>query len=217
MKKSEDVFKEALQGKKLPILTLDNKWHKLFAQAGTNSRIETLVKELNELLKRQGKVNTESKEIRKLKKKLLGDIVENAGGLDQERDRKAQKKLEESKRLVEECNEKLDLYKEEIQDLPGKIERVNFQLMLATMDICYDYLQENTKEIEEIEDWLREVRVELKKKVIRKQEKEQKNNALYSYMHDIFGADVLEIFDMKYNPEKHNAGIPTGKAGTERG
>ena len=27
------------------------------------------------------------------------------------------------------------------------------------------------------------------------------NHRLYSYMHDIFGADVIEIFDMQYNPE----------------
>lgn len=216
MKKSEDVYKKALQGKKLPILTLDNKWHKLFTQAGTNSRIEALVKELNELLMRQGKVNTESKEIRKLKKKLMNDIMESAGSLDQERDKKAQKKVEDNKRLIEECNEKLDNYKEELQVLPEEIDRVNYRLMLATMDVCYDYLQENTKEIEEIEDWLREVRVELKKKVIRKQEKEQKNNALYSYMHDIFGADVIEIFDMKYDPGKHNAGIPVARGRQER-
>lgn len=213
MKKSEDAFKRALQGKKLPILTLDNKWHKLFTQTGTNSRIEALVKELNELLMRQGKANTESKEIRKLKKKLMGNIVENAGSLDQERDKKAQKKLEESKRLIAECNEKLDNYVEELQVLPEEIDRVNYQLMLATMDVCYDYLQENTKEVEEIEDWIREVRVALKKNVIRKQEKERKNNALYSYMHDIFGADVIEIFDIKYDPAKHNAGAPAGKKG----
>ena len=213
MKKSEDAFKRALQGKKLPILTLDNKWHKLFTQTGTNSRIEALVKELNELLMRQGKANTESKEIRKLKKKLMGNIVENAGSLDQERDKKAQKKLEESKRLIAECNEKLDNYVEELQVLPGEIDRVNYKLMLATMDVCYDYLQENTKEVEEIEDWIREVRVALKKNVIRKQEKERKNNALYSYMHDIFGADVIEIFDIKYDPAKHNAGTPAKKKG----
>ena len=42
----------------------------------------------------------------------------------------------------------------------------------------------------------------MKKKVIRKQEKEAMNHRLYSYMHDIFGADVIELFDMKYNPEE---------------
>ena len=46
------------------------------------------------------------------------------------------------------------------------------------------------------------MRIELKKNLVRKQEKELKNHALYSYMHDIFGAEVIEIFDMKYNPEE---------------
>ena len=36
--------------------------------------------------------------------------------------------------------------------------------------------------------------------MVRKQEKEMMNHQLYSYMHDIFGADVIEIFDMKYDP-----------------
>ena len=28
------------------------------------------------------------------------------------------------------------------------------------------------------------------------------NHKLYSYMHDIFGAEVIELFDMKYDPEE---------------
>ena len=28
------------------------------------------------------------------------------------------------------------------------------------------------------------------------------NQELYTYMHNIFGADVIEIFDMKYNPSE---------------
>lgn len=51
-----------------------------------------------------------------------------------------------------------------------------------------------------------EVRIELKKRLIRKQEMEQRNNAIYSYMHDVFGAEVIEIFDMKYNPDQGESG-----------
>ena len=32
MPKDQDFFREALIGKKIPILTLDNQWHKLFTQ-----------------------------------------------------------------------------------------------------------------------------------------------------------------------------------------
>ena len=45
-------------------------------------------------------------------------------------------------------------------------------------------------------------RRELKKKVVRKKEKEAVINKLYAYMHDIFGAEVLELFDMEYDPEE---------------
>ena len=69
--------------------------------------------------------------------------------------------------------------------------------MIRTMEMCYEVLQVNTKEIEEIGAWINEVRVELKKNIVRKQEKEIKNHELYSYMHDVFGADVVEIFDIK--------------------
>ena len=35
MAHSENAFKEALAGKEIPLLTLDNKWHQLFTQAQT--------------------------------------------------------------------------------------------------------------------------------------------------------------------------------------
>ena len=75
--------------------------------------------------------------------------------------------------------------------------------MLATMEVCYNDIKEGTEEINEISEWIESVRVELKKKAIRKQEKQQRIQDLYSYMHDIFGADVIEIFDMKYNPDEN--------------
>ena len=38
--------------------------------------------------------------------------------------------------------------------------------------------------------------MELKKNIVRKQEMDIKNHELYSFMHDIFGPDVIEIFDV---------------------
>ena len=75
MPRDDEVFREALVGKKIPILTLDNQWHKLFTQAGENEEIQALEEELNELLKRQGKANTELKSLNSLKKKLMQEIV----------------------------------------------------------------------------------------------------------------------------------------------
>lgn len=194
----EDIYLKALEGKRIPVLTLDHKWHHLFSMMEPDRQLQKLEEDLNSLLKRQGKLNTESKNIRLIKKKLMDEIVQ----LMEKNDASSQKKTEENRRLIEECNEKLDEYQDELLDLPKQIDDVNKALMLRTMEICYEVLQMNTKEIQDISQWIDQVRIELKKNVIRKQEKEIKNNELYTFMHNIFGADVIEIFDMKYNPSE---------------
>lgn len=202
MSRTDEVFQPALIGKKIPILTLDHKWHRLFTQAEYSSEIKSMEKEMNSLLKRQGKINTESKEIKKLKKKLMDEIVILADEMGDHPTKKQEKDMADHKRLINECNEKMEAYEDEAVDLPRQINQLNNKLMLVTMEVCYQKLQKNTAELEEIEAWISNIRRELKKKVIRKQEKEAMNNQLYSYMHDIFGADVIELFDMKYNPEE---------------
>ena len=86
-------------------------------------------------------------------------------------------------------------------ELPRSIEEVNRELMIHTMELCYDKLSANTDEIEEIANWIHNIRIELKKNLIKKQEKEFYNAELYSFMHDIFGPDVVELFDMRYEPQ----------------
>lgn len=204
MARSENAFREALAGKKIPLLTLDNKWHQLFTQAQTEIPMEVRRGEekLNELIRRQGKLNTESKEIRKLKKKLMAEIMELADSAGGNPGAAAEKKMEENRRLISECNEKLEDYARELKLLPEEIDKINYKLMLITMDICYQRIAENTREIDGIDEWVKGIRVEIKKRLIRKGESEKTVFDLYSYMHDIFGAEVIEIFDMKYNPQE---------------
>ena len=60
-------FKEVVQGRKIPICVLDQKWHKLFALKGKPDEVVEKEKELNVLLQKQGKLNTENKELKKVK------------------------------------------------------------------------------------------------------------------------------------------------------
>lgn len=198
MSKSDEKFKAALDGKKIPILTLDNKWHQLFTKTEPDKQLLKLQDELNELMKRQGKAGTEIKKIKALKKKLMDEIVEKADEASSGKDKKAESKIEDNKRLISECNEKLEEYEDELIELPRQIDSVNKKLMLKTMDVCYDTLKRNKAEIEETAKWITAVRIELKKRLIRKQEQELLNQELYTYMHNIFGADVIDVFDMEY-------------------
>ena len=202
MSRTDEIFEPALSGKKIPILTLDNKWHKLFTQKEYSTEIKRMESEMNKLLRRQAKVNEESREIKKLKKAKMDEIVVLADEIGKAPSKKLEKKMEECRETVTACNEKIEACEEEMMELPRQINHLNHKLMLATMEVCYRKLQKNTKELEEINEWINGIRRELKKKVVRKQEKEAMNHLLYSYMHDIFGADVIEIFDMKYDPKE---------------
>lgn len=192
-------FSEALHGKKIPILTLDNKWYKMLDQ-DARSQLADQEEALNNLLRRQGKLNTDMKDIKRLKHKLMSEIVELAEATLQ--DGEAEKKIVQNKTLVEECNEKLALYRDELLELPREIDKVNSRLMMSTMELCYQALHENKTEIDEISAWIQEIRVKLKKQLIKKQEMEKRNQLIYSYMHDIFGAEVIDLFDMQYHQEQ---------------
>ena len=73
-----ELFEQALKGKHIPILTLDNKWYQLLNEEAREG-VAQLEGELNDLLKQQGRLNNEVKEIKRLKKRLMGEIVSLMG------------------------------------------------------------------------------------------------------------------------------------------
>ena len=201
LEKKVEVCSKALEGKRVPVLTLDSKWYRLLDELGRKAVRED-ENRLNELLRAQGKINFQIKDLKKVKKKLMDEIVPMVD--EAELRPELEQQIAKNKELIEQCNQKMDDLKDSLLDYPAEIQRVNHELMLETMAYCYESIQENTTGIEEIEKWVTDIRIELKKRLIRKQEMEQKNHEIYSYMQDIFGAEVLDLFDMTYNPqEKH--------------
>lgn len=193
MKERQD-FKSALIGKTVPLLVLDQKWHRLFAVHGKTEEIKELEAKLNTLLAEQGRLNNRLKELKKLKGRLLDEIVQ--GMEDKE------KHLEENKRLIDEINEKMEECEDELVDIPYQIRTTNDELMLLSMDYFYEKIRVNQSESVEIEEWINQVRIDLKKNIIRKQNRDINNKEIYAYLHDIFGAEVINIFDIKYDEDK---------------
>lgn len=208
---NEQEFKQALIGKKIPMLVLDQKWHRLFAIHGKTEEITQAENRLKELLGKQGKLNQEIKELKRLKGKLMDSIVQNMDSISKENSSPLQeRKMEEDKRLIDEINEKLDVYEDEILDLPDQIRSVNGELMILSMEYFYEKIRVNKREADEIAEWIDTVRVELKKNIIRKQNREINNREIYSYLHDILGPEVLDLFDIQYQEEEEED-EPKGK------
>ena len=124
MAQEDELFRTALAGKKIPILTLDHKWHKLFTQTEEHEQIRALEEQLNDLLKQQGRINTEIKSLNAYKKTLMNEIVSIMELPDSP---KKERKMEENKRLIEEANVKLEDYRDELLELPKMIDDANFE------------------------------------------------------------------------------------------
>lgn len=191
------VFKDALEGKKLPILTLDDRWYQLIPEHEKTPQIKQLETNLNNLLKKQGKMINDIKDMKKLKKKLMSEIVANMETDGSAAGRLKAKKLEKSHQLIEDINNKMQNADDTLLDMPYEIKKANEELMIESMQVCYTKLKKNQKNIKEYDEWIRKTREALKTRIIIKQDLEIENSSLYSYMHDILGNTVLDLLDEK--------------------
>ncbi len=195
----EQDYLRALEGKNIPILTLDHNWHRLFSQGRTTPEIQELEEKVNSLLKEQGRVNTELREINALKKSLMDKIVTKTDEF-QSGNQASDKEIEDNKRLINECNEKMDRLRDDQMDLPREINKANLELMIASMEACRDRFSENQEEMARIETWIRGIKVELRQNIVKKQDREIDNYGLFMFMQSFFGDDTRALFDMKYDP-----------------
>ena len=104
-----EITYDALKNKgvftNIPILTLDERWYRLVNDKIKTDEIAYWEKQVNELLKKQGRLNTDIKDIKKLKKQLINDVVENMESDDGSRAR--QKLMNQNQRLIQESKDKI--------------------------------------------------------------------------------------------------------------
>ena len=178
-----EITYDALKNKgvftNIPILTLDERWYRLVNDKIKTDEIAYWEKQVNELLKKQGRLNTDIKDIKKLKKQLINDVVENM----------------ESERLIQESKDKIANLEDELMELPRELARANEKLLTETLKVCYGKMNSNTEDIEVLTKWIDATRVKLKKNILIKQDKETSNESMYSLIHDIIGPENCSAVD----------------------
>lgn len=192
-------FNKIVKNKKLPILTLDVRWHELFPENVKPEEIRELEQKVNNLLKKQGKLVNDIKDMKKLKNSLIKDIMVNMDISTDLIGKAKEKKLDKNKQYINELNEKIHTSMDELSEIPYQIKEVNEELMVESMNICYSRIESNKEEIKKIAEWIAGIRDELKNKIINKQDMESKNSLIYTYMHDLLGAELMEGFDKEHN------------------
>ncbi len=196
-----EEVKKNMAYKHLPIVTLDERWHQLFPDTEKTPEIRQHEKKLNELLKRQGQITNDLKTVKKIKNDLMQEILNNAENTDIS-EAKRQKIMSRNQKLVIEAKEKVESLEQEELEIPEQIRTANLELVMEGVDVCYHRIHQNYDDIQLLGKWINEMRIELKKKVLIKQDKEIKNTEIYSYMHDLLGPEMIEVFDAKSSTKK---------------
>lgn len=190
------MLKGMTEFRKVAALTLDEKWYQLVPEKDKTEEMKKLEKQLNDCLKKQGQINNDIKEVKKIKSNIIRDVVKNMEKDDI--DPKEQKIINDSQRLIQEAKEKIASLEDEALEIPKKISEANQKLMIASINYFYDKINANNEDIKVLDKWINETRIKLKKNLLIKQDKESKNDSIYAYMHDIFGHEIMGILD-KYN------------------
>lgn len=193
---TQEYIKDKAAFKRLPILTLDERYYHLFLDNNDKPEsIKVLEERLNTLLKKQGQVTNDIKEVKKIKSKLIQNVVINMES--DENDAKHMKRMHKSQKLIQEAKEKIAALEDEELELPRRIAEANQALMIATVNFCYEKMNANKEDIAVLEQWIKATRTKLKKKILIKQDKENYNNVTYGKLHDILGHDVMSLLDAK--------------------
>ncbi|MCI5731184.1 MAG: hypothetical protein MR304_06545 [Eubacterium sp.] len=187
----ETEVREALKGKKVPILVLDSRWHTLFPKGEKPAEIQNLEDRVNELLKRQGFLVNDLKDLKKTKKKLMEGIVAGMGEREAIRD----KKSKNQQRLLLEIKERIQEESDELMDLPREIKRANEELLAVGASYCFERLANGDEQLEELNQEINEMRETLKEKVGYKADLEESMDSAYSLMHGLLGHDVMNLYD----------------------
>ena len=195
----EEKYIEALRRKRVPLLTLDSRWHQLFPDHLKTKKLAKLEKNLNKLIKKQGQTNNDIKEYEKARKVIMDNILQNMTDGHELDSPIREKKQDANQKMLEELKEKIR-EAEELQDrLPDEIKEANEELLFESMRICYETLITNTRGIEEEETWIQTVRAALTEHILHKQEMEIRNTETYKFMHDLLGREIVEMFDRDHD------------------
>lgn len=193
----ETLVREALKGKKVPILVLDRRWHTLFPQGEKPAEIIQLEEKLNELLKRQGYLVNDIKDLKKTKKKLMEGIVAGMNDAEPLRD----KKKKNQQRLLLEIKERIETESDELIELPRMIKKANEELLATGVHYCFERLANGDEQLKIVKQEIEELRISLREKTEWKDDLEESMDSAYSLMHGLLGHDVMNLYDKRKGKE----------------
>ena len=192
---TEEEFVALVKKKNIPLLILDEKWLDLFPPYRQTPKMKALVKELTGLLKKQGGLADDLKGLKRYKTQMMQEIVENMGPDDSAIGKLKRKKLEKNQKVLLSLRDEVAEKEDVLAGIPYQIRELNARLLYESTMTSYDYLKAGQERLNELNGELNTLRERQRLLMLEKQDLENKNDKIYSYLHTLVGAKLMEDLD----------------------
>jgi len=190
--------RRTLRKNDISLLILDERFNKLFTSTPKTPQIEASEEKLKSLLKEEARLTAEAKEIAANKKRHMDKIIKLTPTVFEQNDEAAKKEMKYCEKEIKRINARLKMIEEELDALPDRLKEVNLELLENTVNIVYFKIRKSSKRVEELSEFIEETRARLKEYIDEKELLSQDDTDIYSYFHDLLGAEELERLDKKF-------------------
>lgn len=196
--KDIDIEYNILLKNKIPLLINDEVWKKLFGDIDVKS-IVSCKKDLEALVEKQKKADKDLTLKKVEKKKVmakilkLSDVINNDSVMDKIPD--AVQLLEQCQKEIYDINEEIEKLTFESEMIPKEVKQANFNLLKATIKYAYKGLKEDQKNLESLNEEIEIYREKLRDSIEKKNDFEERINAIYSFLHSTLGGKEMEKLD----------------------
>ena len=189
----EEQFLSRFRGVEVPVLILDERWHHIFPDNKKSAQVRELEVTLRESFKRQARISEELEKAENTKQKLMQRIINNMR-VAQVSEEEA-KKQDKSQQMIKEINVEIAELEAEYEEMPQKIKALNEELLIESMRVCYRIMEANKAQLNKQKILVEEAQQLLMERTLVKQSLEKENHQMYTFMHRMFGRNILELFD----------------------
>ncbi len=190
--------KRTLRKNDISLLILDERWNNLFQSAEKTPAIERSEENLRGLLKEESRLIAEKKEAAALKKRNMDKIIQLTSKVFEENDINAKKEMQSCEQEIKKINDRVIKIDELIEEMPDRLKQANLDLLELTVSVVYFKMRSARKRVEELEKLIADTRDKLKAYIDEKESLSQDDSDIYSYFHDLLGAQELQRLDEQF-------------------
>jgi chromosome segregation ATPase len=185
------------------ILTLDERWNKLFKIIPISAGVKKQQDFLNKLLGQEAGLYQEQKSIEPEKIKQMNRIMMLTEEAFDKNNEEAKKSLSESKDRIESLNKRAQELDNEIYQMKGRIREANFKLLEETVRYVYSVIEKSREKEKKLDSEIEQVKKKLKDLQAERQNLAADWTDVYSFFHTLLGSDELTKLDQLFlKPEE---------------